>query len=104
MERACFTLTLVPGTEEEYDRRHRNVWPELVAAIQGAGLRNFSGFRRGTDVVYYVECHPTREEAFRRIDAEEINARWTASFEGVIASRNHPDGRMFFLDEVSHVD
>lgn len=104
MERACFTLTLVPGSEGEYDRRHRNVWPELIAAIREAGLWNFTGFRRGTDVVYYVECHPTREEAFRRIDAEEINARWTASFEGIIASRNHSDGTMFFLDEVSHVD
>jgi len=91
MERACFTLTLVPGTEEEYDRRHRHVWQELIAAIQAAGLRNFTGFRRGTDVVYYVECHPTRDEAVQRTLISS-------------ASRNHPDGRMFFLEEVSHVE
>jgi len=104
MERACFTLTLVPGTEEEYDRRHQHVWPELLAAIREAGLRNFTGFRRGTDVVYYVECHPTREEAFRRIDSFEINARWTAYFDGIIEARNDATGRMFFLTEMSHVD
>lgn len=104
MERACFTLTLVPGTEEEYDRRHQHTWPDMIAAIQDAGLRNFTGFRRGTEVVYYVECHPSRDEAFARMDAAEVNARWTAYFDGIIASRNDPSGRMFFLTEMSHVD
>jgi hypothetical protein len=42
--------------------------------------------------------------ADRRIEAEAIYARWTASFEGIIPSRNQPDGTMFFLDEVSHFD
>ena len=104
MERACFTISLVPGTEHEYERRHKVVWPEMIDAIADAGLRNFTGFRRGTEVIYYVECHPTRDAAFRRLDASEVNARWTAHFDGIIATRNDADGRMFFIPEVTHLD
>ena len=50
MERALFYLRLFPGTEAEYDRRHEAIWPELADEIRESGLRNMSGFRRGTDV------------------------------------------------------
>ncbi|HBE24197.1 MAG TPA: L-rhamnose mutarotase, partial [Ktedonobacter sp.] len=29
MQRIAFTMRIKPGTEEEYRRRHRQVWPEL---------------------------------------------------------------------------
>ena len=58
MERACFYLRIFPGTESEYDKRHAEIWPELVDEIRESGLRNFSGFRRGTDVWYFTEGDP----------------------------------------------
>ena len=64
MERALFYLRLFPGTEAEYDRRHEAIWPELADEIRESGLRNMSGFRRGTDVWYYVEADPDRTTAF----------------------------------------
>ncbi len=65
MERALFYLRLFPGTESEYDRRHQAIWPELADEIRASGLRNMSGFRRGTDVWYYVEAEPDRETRVR---------------------------------------
>ena len=38
MERLCFTFAIRPGTEAEYKRRHDEIWPELVADIQDAGI------------------------------------------------------------------
>ena len=40
MERACFVMELKPGMEREYERRHVEVWPELLAALSDAGVRN----------------------------------------------------------------
>ena len=37
VERICFTFELRPGTEEEYKRRHYEIWPKLVEAILAAG-------------------------------------------------------------------
>ena len=33
MERLCFTFEIRPGTEDEYKKRHDEIWPELVNAI-----------------------------------------------------------------------
>ena len=66
MERILLYIRIFPGTEAEYDRRHAEIWPELVAEIQESGIRNFTGFRRGTDVWYYGECHPDVATAFAR--------------------------------------
>jgi L-rhamnose mutarotase len=49
-ERFLVYIRIFPGTEDEYDRRHREIWSEMVAALQVSGIRNYSGFRRGTDV------------------------------------------------------
>ena len=33
METIAFRMTLKPGMRDEYERRHREIWPELVEAI-----------------------------------------------------------------------
>ena len=46
-----------PGTEAEYDKpATRPSGPSSPTRSARAGLRNMSGFRRGTDVWYYVEA------------------------------------------------
>ena len=104
MERALFYLHLFPGTEAEYDRRHEAIWPEHAEAIRSSGLRNMSGFRRGTDVWYYIECEPDRDTAFARHGEIPVVAEWAASFRTIIERINEPDGSMLWYDEVFHSD
>ncbi len=59
MERLCYTFDLAPGVEREYERRHAEVWPEMLAALKEAGFSNYSLFRRGREVIAYAECEPT---------------------------------------------
>lgn len=42
MEKYAFRMRLNPGCEEEYLRRHDAIWPELVALLRGAGIRDYS--------------------------------------------------------------
>ena len=51
MERLCFSMTLKPGQEAEYERRHDEIWPEMSEAVARAGFTNYSLFRRGTTVI-----------------------------------------------------
>ncbi len=104
MERVCFTFELRPGTEAEYKRRHDEIWPELVEAIRDAGFRNYSLFRRGTQVIGYVECHPDAATAFEKIGATEVNTRWSEWFEDVIVELVDDQGNLFRADEVWHLD
>jgi L-rhamnose mutarotase len=104
MERALFYLRLFPGTEPEYDRRHVAIWPELAEEIRASGLRNMSGFRRGTDVWYYVEAVPDRRTAFEVHGPKPHNQAWGHSFRDVIAEISAPDGGLIWYDEVFHSD
>ena len=104
MERLCFTFELHAGKEAEYKRRHDEIWPELVEAIQQAGFKNYSLFRRGLTVVAYVECHPDAASAFAKLADNEANRRWAEWFRDVIVSLTDADGNLFTLDEVWHLD
>ena len=104
MERACFYLRIFPGTEAEYDRRHAEIWPELVTEIRESGLLNMSGFRRATDVWYYLEAEPDAKTAFGIHGPKPANQRWNRYFRDVIAQITTDSGELIWYDEVFHTD
>lgn len=104
MQRACFTFEIYPHMADEYKKRHDEIWPELVELIRESGLQNYTLFRRGTQVIAYVECHPDVETAFAKVGASEVNARWSKWFEEVIVSLVDEDGNLYWADEVWHQD
>ena len=104
MERLCFTFEIRPGTEDEYKKRHDEIWPELVDAIKDAGFENYSLFRRGTTITAYVECHPDVATSFGKIAGTDANARWSKWFEDVIVSLTDEDGNLYRAEEVWHLD
>lgn len=104
MERTCFTFTLKPGTEDEYKRRHDEIWPEMVEALRASGVRNYTLFRRGLEVIAYAECEPDAETAFGKMAATDVDKRWSRSFEEVLERRFDDAGRAMTVAEVWHLD
>ena len=104
MERLCFTFEIRPGTEAEYKKRHDEIWPELVDAINDAGLANYTLFRRGTTITGYVECSPDVATAFAKLAPTDVNARWAKWFEEIIVSLVDEDGNLHRAEEVWHLD
>ncbi|MDR5753920.1 MULTISPECIES: L-rhamnose mutarotase [unclassified Caballeronia] len=41
METLAFRMTLKAGMRDEYERRHRQIWPELAEALRAAGIRDY---------------------------------------------------------------
>lgn len=41
-ERYVFRMQLTPGMEAEYQRRHDEIWPELVELLRSAGVSDYS--------------------------------------------------------------
>ncbi len=44
MEQIAFLMRLKPGYEQEYRKRHDEIWPGLKAALTEAGIRDYSIF------------------------------------------------------------
>ena len=47
MSRYAWVLEVRPGFEDEYKRRHDEIWPELIEEIRRAGQRDYAVFRHG---------------------------------------------------------
>jgi L-rhamnose mutarotase len=57
--RRAWVMTLKPGAEAEYKRRHDAIWPELREAILASGVTSFSIYRHGLTLFAYQERDPT---------------------------------------------
>ena len=75
MERVAFLMKARPGYEEEYVRRHRDVWPEVLADMAQAGIHKMSIFMRGRDLFLYMEVDDYAEAARALLDAPN-SAQW----------------------------
>ena len=69
-------LEVRPGCEDEYKRRHDEIWPQMVETLKEAGISNYSIFRHGLTLFGYFETdNLERTIAFLR--HSEVNQRWS---------------------------
>ena len=104
MDRVCFTFEIYEGKEAEYEKRHAEIWPELIDALTACGFTNYSISRRGLNVVGYVELVPDRETAFAKLGTYEVNDRWSEWFRDVILNLSDNHGNLMEMHEIWHLD
>jgi L-rhamnose mutarotase len=104
MERLCILIELEHGAEEEYQRRHDELWPEMRDALKAAGYSNYSLFRRGTTVIGYAECVPDVARVLETMAASPVTPRWNASFQDIIKRLTDESGQPLRFAEVWHLD
>jgi L-rhamnose mutarotase len=103
VERVCFLLRVRSDRLDEYRARHREVWPEMLAALRETGWSNYSLFLRDDGLlVGYLETEDF-EAAQRGTQARDVNARWQAEMAEFFESCR-PDHAFERLDEVFHLE
>ena len=63
------------GEEEEYRRRHREVWPAVLADLEQAGVRSMSIFMADRQLFLYMEVEEYAE-AVRILAESPESVRW----------------------------
>jgi L-rhamnose mutarotase len=76
IEHSLLQITLRRGVEDEYQRRHDEIWPEMVEALHAAGFSEMRIFRHEQTVSIYSVCHPDAETAWARLRTMDVNTRW----------------------------
>lgn len=106
MQRICFALQVKPDRLEEYKRRHRDVWPEMLNALRETGWSNYSLFLRDDGMlVGYLET-PDFERARAGMAKREVNDSWQREMADFFVQPAGllPDRAMQPLEEVFHLD
>jgi L-rhamnose mutarotase len=105
-ERACFVARIRPDRLAEYRRRHEAVWPEMRAALERAGWRNYSLFLADDGLlVGYLETDDFAA-AQDRMAATDVNRRWQQEMACYFADAGgrRPDEGLRRLAEIFHLD
>ena len=56
MQRSAFKMKLKPGCEAEYQKRHNEIWPELVKMLEDSGVYDYSIFwDKETNILFAVQ-------------------------------------------------
>jgi L-rhamnose mutarotase len=103
MVRKAFRMSVHPGLEQEYERRHNPIWPELEAVLRAHGVLTYSIYLDPDtrDLFGYVEVED--EGRWDAIAATAECRGWWASMRELMPS--HPDNRPVSHDlrEVFHI-
>ncbi|HXM54394.1 MAG TPA: L-rhamnose mutarotase [Candidatus Dormibacteraeota bacterium] len=103
MQRIAFVMRVKAGQEEEYRRRHRAVWPEMLGALERAGCTNYSIFQRGQDLFAYLEVADF-DRMRRELAASDASRRWEAYMAPIMEQGIQPEtGFHELLPEVFHL-
>jgi len=85
MEKYAFKMRLGPGMEAEYQRRHDQIWPELVALLKQAGISDYSiHLDRETNTLFGVLSR-TDDHRMDDLANHPVMKRWWAHMADVMA-------------------
>lgn len=89
MERFAWTAQLLPGRLDEYIRRHDEIWPEMTAVLEEAGIRNYSIWTDGQVLFGYYECDSVAQAAAVQA-ASQVVSRWNEYMKDVMVMAFDP--------------
>jgi L-rhamnose mutarotase len=105
MKRVGFLLKVKADKLDEYKAHHRQVWPEMLAALRDAGWHNYTLFLRDDGLMFgYFETPHSLAHAQARMETKEVNARWQQMMAPYFEADTRPDEAFVELDEVFHLD
>jgi L-rhamnose mutarotase len=85
-QRTAFVLRVRPEKIDEYIRAHQAVWPEMVDALRGAGIRNYTIFRDDNRMFGYFEADDLAA-AGRYLAQQDVSARWQDAMAELLEER-----------------
>lgn len=76
MEKIAFVMQLKAGCETEYQRRHDEIWPELVEELRAAGVSDYSIFLHPETLQLFGVLKRTDDHGMNELPHTEIMQKW----------------------------
>ena len=90
MEKYAWSAKIVPGKEEEYIRRHDEIWQELKDVLKASGIKNYTIWLTGTTLFGYYECEKGIEFATQTQANSPIVDKWNEYMKDVLIMELDP--------------
>jgi L-rhamnose mutarotase len=91
MQRIGLLIKVKPEKLDEYLAIHENVWPDLLAELKTAGIRNYSLWLAPDGNEFgYLECDDW-DAACAYLDKSEVHTRWQEFMQNYLDSPTNAD-------------
>lgn len=104
MIRKAFKMKLFTGQEQEYEKRHDQLWPEMKAMIHQYGGKNYSIFLDPETLVLYGYIELEDEALWAESAESEICKKWWDYMKDIMETNPDNSPVSIDLDMVFHLD
>ncbi|HEX7859841.1 MAG TPA: L-rhamnose mutarotase [Verrucomicrobiae bacterium] len=104
MMRKAFVMTVNAGAEEEYERRHRPIWPELEKTLLEHGVRNYSIFLHAETRQLFAYVEFESEGQWEAISGTGVCQRWWKYMRELMPANADGSPVAVELREVFHIE
>jgi L-rhamnose mutarotase len=91
MERIGHVWRLRPGTAEEYDRRHQEIWSELAIRLQAEGVHEYHIYRWG-EILFSHMTVVDYDALVAGLDGDAVSQEWEEYMADLLVPEADPNG------------
>ena len=103
MIRKAFMMSVNAGQEQEYEQRHRPIWPELEKTLFDHGVKTYSIFLHAETRQLFAYIEFENEAQWQVIARTEICQRWWAHMRDMMPANADNSPVSVELREVFHI-
>ncbi len=104
MPRFAFRMKLHAGQEAEYERRHAEIWPELVAELQRAGVSDYTIWLDQSTGYLFALMHLDANHTVDDLPNNPIVKKWWAFMADLMDTNADNSPVVVELAPVFHMD
>ena len=90
MEKYAWKARIVPGSLDEYKRRHDAIWDEMKQGLADAGIVNYTIWNVGDELFGYYECEMGIEYAARVQRESPVVEKWNEYMKDILIMELDP--------------
>ncbi|KPG73781.1 L-rhamnose mutarotase [Enterococcus sp. RIT-PI-f] len=100
MIKKAFRMKLYAGYEQEYTRRHQEIWPEMRQMLKEQGAQSYSIFfdAQTNDLYGYLEIED--EQRWDQVASTAINQKWWHYMADIMETNSDDSPRTIDLKHV----
>ena len=102
MIRNAFKMKLLPGFEQEYKKRHDEIWPELAEELSKAGVSDYSIFLDDQTLTLFAVQKLTDNHTSDLLPQTAIVKKWWAYMSDIMVCNPDNSPVAIGLKEVFH--
>ena len=104
MKREAFKMYLKPGYEAEYERRHREIWPEVKQLLKESGVSDYSIYwDKDTNILFAIQ-KVSGEASSQDLGDNPIIQKWWEYMADIMETNPDNSPVSIPLKEVFHMD